>query len=45
MEADGLVRAAKTYVAPAVRYFRERLNKNGTARYDVVCLFKAVRIL
>ena len=43
-EADGLVRIAKTCVAPAVRYFRERLNKNGTEMYDVVSLFKAVRI-
>ena len=44
MEVDGLVRIAKTYVAPAVRYFRERLNKNGTEMYDGVCLFNAVRI-
>ena len=45
MEADGLVCIAKTCVAPAVRYFRERLNKNGTEMYDVVSLFKAVRIV
>ena len=38
------MRIAKTCVAQAVRYFRERLNKNGTEMYDVVCLFKAVRI-
>lgn len=44
VEADGLVATAKACVAPAIRYFRERMNKNGTEMFEVVRLLKALRL-
>ena len=43
--AAAMVTQAKVFVAPAVQYFRTKFNKQGTPMFEVVKLFKAVRIL
>ena len=41
--ANALLTTAEDCVAPAIRYFRERFNKQGTAMYEIVRLFKSMR--
>ena len=42
---QAMMTEAKACVAPAVRYFRTKFNRQGTPMYEVVRLFKAVRIV
>ena len=42
---QAMMTEAKACVAPAVRYFRTKFNRQETPMYEVVRLFKAVRIV